>query len=87
MGLRIPFLKHAPRVKSETAFGLTALGKTKAEQFSEGEGARFQVLDILNNGPATANEISGETGMANQQVKAVLKKLLSAGYIRMMGAE
>jgi len=25
--------------------------------------------------------------MSNQQVKAVLKKLLSAGYVRMMGAE
>jgi DNA-binding MarR family transcriptional regulator len=87
MALRIPFLKHAPKVKAETAFSLTALGKTKAEQFSEGEGARFQVLDILNNGPATANEISGETGMSNQQVKAILKKLLSAGYVRMMGAE
>jgi DNA-binding MarR family transcriptional regulator len=87
VGIRIPFIKRTPKVKSETAFGLTALGKNKAEQFSEGEGARFQVMDILNNGPATANEISGETGMSNQQVKAILKKLLSAGYVRMMGAE
>jgi predicted Rossmann fold nucleotide-binding protein DprA/Smf involved in DNA uptake len=87
MGLHIPFMGHKPKVKAETAFSLTALGKTKAEQMSHAEGASFQILDRLDNGPATPSEISSETGMSMEQVKSVLKKLLSTGYVRMMGAE
>lgn len=84
MKLRLPMMgRGTPRVGSETTFGLTALGKTKAESAST-EGPKFHVLDILNNGPSSVKELSEETGMADGKIKAIVKSLMSAGYVRRM---
>jgi len=81
------FFKSKPKVGVHHTYGLTALGKTKAEQFSV-YGAQGSVMSVLEEGgPSSVSEIAEETHMSTDKVKSILKNLMRSGYIRRVSAE
>jgi len=88
MGIGLPgFLKKKPKVQSHNTYGLTALGKTKAEEFSL-HGPKWEVLACLDeNGPSSVTEIAEEVKSSPEKVKMILKGLIRSGYIRTVSQE
>jgi len=81
------FFKKKPQVGLHHTYGLTQLGKTKAEEFSL-TGPKWEVLACLNeNGPSSVAEISEEVNTTTEKVKAMLKGLIRSGYIRQISVE
>lgn len=65
-------------------YGLTTLGKTKAEEFAL-HGPKWEVLATLNeNGPSSVSEIADETNMNATKVKGILRDLKASGYIQVV---
>lgn len=68
-------------------FGLTALGKKKAEDFSEST-PKNKVLAFINeNGTSTLPDIAQGIGSSTQKTKLILKSLQKDGYVRVAGQE
>jgi len=81
------FFKKKTTVGTHHTYGLTQLGKTKAEEFSL-SGPKWEVLACLSeNGPSSITEISTEINTSPDKVKAMLRGLLKNGYIRQVAAE
>lgn len=81
------FFKKKTTVGTHHTYGLTTLGKTKAEEFSL-SGPKWEVLACLSeNGPSSITEISTEINTSPDKVKAMLKGLIRNGYIRQVSAE
>lgn len=81
------FFKPKKQVGLHQTYGLTPLGKTKAEEFSLA-GSRWEVLACLSeNGPSSVTEISGEVRTSPEKVKAMLKGLIRSGYVRQVSSE
>jgi len=81
------FFKKKTTVGTHHTYGLTQLGKTKAEEFSL-SGPKWEVLACLSeNGPSSITEISTEINTSPDKVKAMLRGLLKNGYIRQVSAE
>lgn len=75
LNIELPFGRRSS-AGIHTTFGLTPLGKTKAEQFSL-QGPRFDVLSHLDeNGPSSVAEIAEEQKMSTKKVKAIIKLLI-----------
>lgn len=87
--MHIPgFIKREKSVVgTHHTYGLTALGKTKAEEFAMA-GPRWQVLACLDeNGPSSVTEISEEVKTNPEKVKALLRALMKSGYVRRVSQE
>ena len=70
------------KVGMRQSYGVTTLGKTKAEEFSL-SGPPWKVLAYLaEDGPSSVNEIERETGMSTEKVTLILKSLLNNGYVQ-----
>lgn len=81
------FFRRKPKVGVHHTYGLTTLGKQKAEQFSV-YGVQGNVLSVLEeNGPSSVSEIAEETKQSTDKVKFILKGLMQSGYIRRVTAE
>ena len=81
------FFKRKPPVGVHHTYGLTSLGKEKAEKFSL-FGPQGNVLSVLEeNGPSSVSEIAEETRMSTDKVKSILKNLMRSGYIRRVTSE
>ena len=81
------FFKKRQPIGVHHTYGLTTLGKTKAEEFSL-SGPKWEVLACLSeNGPSSVTEISAEVNTSTEKVKAMLKGLIRNGYIRRVSAE
>lgn len=64
------------------SYGLTPLGKTKAEEFAL-SGPKWTVLAVLNeNGPSSVSEIATEAHLSPDKVKSILRTLISSGYVQ-----
>jgi len=87
LDLRLPFLKRRSQAGINVTFGLTPLGKTKAEQFSA-TGPKFDILAALDEGgPSSVSEIAEETKMSTNKVKTIIKQLVASGYVRKVHSE
>lgn len=63
-------------------YGLTALGKTKAEEFQL-QGVKWQVAAYLDeNGASSVSEIAEETKISPEKLKKILKQMIAGGYVR-----
>lgn len=68
-------------------YGLTSLGKKKAEEFSETT-PKNKVLAYLNeNGVSTVPEVANDLGCSPQKAKMVINSLEKDGYVRPVGQE
>ena len=76
------FFRKKATVGVHHSYGLTALGKTKAEEFSL-SGPKWEVLAVLNeNGPSSVSEIAEESKSSTDKIKAILRMLIRSGYVR-----
>lgn len=70
--------------KSRANYQLTALGKTKAEDFNV-IGTKGEVVMALENvGPCTIAEVANEIKMSPQKVKIIMQSLIRDGWVRRM---
>jgi len=73
--------------KTRKNYQLTALGKTKAEQYNVA-GAKGEVMVSLENiGPCTITEIANDTKMTPNSAKQIVKALVRDGWARKVTAE
>lgn len=81
------FFKRKEPVGVHHTYGLTQLGKTKAEEFAM-SGPKWEVAAMLNeNGPSSVSEIAEEAKTSTGKVKAILRTLIKSGYARRVNAE
>lgn len=81
MGIMNVF-KKKEEAHAGMVIGLTSLGKAKAENFSL-DGPRFQIISYLNDsGPSSLREVSENTKIPVEKVKALAKQLAREGYVR-----
>lgn len=72
------------RSGKRASYGLTPLGKIKAEEYGL-SGYNWEVLnDLDDNGPSSRKEISDRTHIPIDKVKVVLSRLIADGYIKKM---
>ena len=70
------------KVGVRQSYGVTALGKQKAEEFSL-SGPRWQVLAYLSeNGPSSVAEVTKECSLSDDKAKLILKGLIQNGYVQ-----
>lgn len=80
------FFKPKVKISTNNAYGLTPLGKTKAEEFAL-SGPKWEALAILNeNGPSSVGEVAEELKCSPEKVRAILRSLIKSGYIRRIDA-
>jgi len=81
------FFKKKTTVGTHHTYGVTPLGATKADEFSL-SGPKWEVLACMReNGPSSVSEIATEIGISTDKVKAILKGLISSGYVKRVSAE
>ena len=81
------FFRKKTVVGTNGTYGLTPLGKTKAEDLTI-SGAKGQVAAALNeNGASSITDIAEETRMSPERVKNTLKILIRNGYVRKVNTE
>ena len=69
------------KVGAHQSYGVTALGKEKAEKFAL-EGPPWKVLAyIAEDGPSSVLEIVRKTDMNDEKVKTILRGLIRNGYV------
>ena len=75
------------KVGVRQSYGVTSLGKQKAEEFSL-SGPRWQVLAYLaESGPSSVAEITKDVGLSDEKVKLILQGLLQNGYVQSVSHE
>ena len=76
---------HKVRVGSRASYGLTELGKTKAETFGL-EGVTWQILGYLNdNGPSSLNDICEGLHFMPERAREILNRLITSRYVTVVG--
>lgn len=81
------FSKEKTDVGTNHTYGLTPLGKTKAEELAL-QGKKGLVAASLNeNGASSISEISEDTKISSENVKTLLRILLKNGYARKVSSE
>jgi len=74
-------IKSRARVGKHQSYGVTTLGKQKAEEFAL-SGPRWKVLaHLAEDGPSSMSEIMRETNLSDEKVKLILKGLMDDGYV------
>lgn len=82
----MPF-RNIFKAQTHDTFGLTSLGKEKAEKFTS-TNADSMILNHLNeNGVSTISEISQDLRTSPQKVKMVVRSLMRRGYVRKVNSE
>jgi hypothetical protein len=82
------FFKPKSKVGLHHTYGLTPLGKVKAEKHAEEDGGKWAVLNCLNDDEASSiSEISESTKIKPEKVKAILKTFIGNGYVRRVSQE
>jgi len=87
--INIPFIRNTREfsLTSDDVVQLTARGKEAAENDAFG-GARAQVLMTLNDGGATSiKELSSDTRLPVNRVKAIVADLMRRAEVRKVGYE
>jgi len=81
------FGRGTSKVTTDMSFGLTEIGRKKADEFSSG-GSKFEVLATLREqGTCTLGELSDETHIGMDKLKHIIKILKAQGYVRYVGGE
>jgi len=81
------FFKPKPKVGIHQNFDLTALGTSKADQFTL-YGAQGLVVGVMReSGPSSISFIATEANMSTDKVKMVLKDLMRSGYIQRVAVD
>lgn len=81
------FFKGKTSVGTNHTYGLTSLGKTKAEDLSL-HGNKGTVVACMNeNGASSISEISEETKINADHVKNILRVLIRNGYVHKVSSE
>jgi len=81
------FFRKKTTVSINQTYGLTPLGKTKAEEFSL-TGSKWQVLACLSeNGASSVSEIADELKTSPEKIKSILKGLIRSGYVKSVSNE
>ena len=74
-------LQGRARVGKHQSYGVTTLGKQKAEEFAM-SGPRWKVLaHLAEDGPSSMSEIMRETNLSDEKVKLILRGLIADGYV------
>lgn len=74
--------RRRARVGAHQSYGVTPLGKQKAEEFAL-SGPRLKVLQhISENAPCSVTEVEKECGMNNEKVMVILRTLMNDGYVQ-----
>lgn len=75
-------IRRRVKVSLRASYGVTALGKQKAEEFAL-SGPRWEVLAYLaEEGPSSISEIEKQVGMSGDKVKLILRQLISSSYVQ-----
>lgn len=74
-----------PRViRTTEVFGLTPLGKQKAEAFAH-EGPRFDILQAFSEGgPSSLGELAEAAHMSPNKVRHIVRSMIRNGYVKKM---
>jgi predicted transcriptional regulator len=74
------------KIDSYASYGLSELGKVHVEDYLGEDGSvTLNVMSYLDeHGPSRIRTIAKDLDMHEDEVKEVLKKLLSQGYVRMV---
>jgi len=81
-GSVVSYAKTKTSVSSKANYGLTPLGKVKAEE-GELAGARGRVLGAVQSlSFSTPSEIATEANLPIERVKQVLKVLIKRGFVQ-----
>ena len=73
------------RAGSRASYGLTELGKQKAETFGL-EGPTWEVLGYLNdNGPSSLNDICDGLHLKTERAREILNRLINSRYVAVVG--
>jgi len=79
-------IKTKAKVGKHQSYGVTALGKEKAEQFAL-SGPRLKVLaHLAEEGPSSVGEVERECSMSNEKTTLILRGLINDGYVQSAGA-
>jgi DNA-binding MarR family transcriptional regulator len=81
------FFRPKETIQAHHTYGLTPLGKTKAEELTL-EGKRGLVASHLNeNGACSLNEIAEGTNLTPEKAKRIVHALIRNGYVRKVNSE
>lgn len=70
------------KVGAHHSYGVTQLGKQKAEEFAL-SGPRFDVLaHLAEHSPCSVSEIEKECHMSKDKVESILRSLMNDGYVQ-----
>lgn len=87
LGHYLGFPSKGSKVGKHTSYGVTPLGKQKAEEFAL-SGPRLTVLQhIAENAPCSPTEIVRECNMSDEKVRHILRSLINEGYVQPSGGE
>lgn len=79
--------KRKDKMGERVVVQVTPLGKTKADGFQL-PGNKWRVLTMLDDsGPSSIKEISDELNLPESKAKAIVKSLITSGYVRKSGME
>ncbi len=74
--------KPKAKVGKRGLYGLTEVGKLKAEEFGV-EGKGWKMLSWLDdNGASSLREISEGLGLKEEDTKELLRRMMNEGYVR-----
>lgn len=75
-------LRPKPKVGRRSLYGLTEVGKVKAEEFGV-QGKGWKVLSYLDdNGTSSVREICEGLGLKEEDTTEILRRMISDGYVR-----
>lgn len=88
MGVLADFIKNKQqRGSGRSTYGLTNLGKTKAEQYSSSTPRSLVMASLNENGVSTANEIAEDLHVPPTKIERILRDLQRDGYVRKVNQE
>jgi DNA-binding MarR family transcriptional regulator len=74
--------KPKAKVGKRSLYGLTEVGKLKAEEFGV-EGKGWKILSYLDdNGTSSLREICEGLGWKEEDTREILRRMMNEGYVR-----
>lgn len=75
------FRRHpSPKVAGNTVVGLTPAGRTRADNYSENVGPKYDILVALQDGEKTVSDLASEVNMSTDDTRRWLLRM--RGYVR-----
>ena len=81
------FRRKTPTAGTHLTYGLTPLGKTKAESFTNNTPSALALSALNENGVSSVAEIADELKTSPEKIKAILRGLIKSGYVRRVSQE